>query len=208
MKHNYLLYLFLFFLIIFRSVFIGAVNNIGYLIFNNKEDLTSKVLSNKVEELEEEYNDLLDFKNNINISSNYILSNVYKSNYSYEGLLINGDDYKIGDEVITTEGLIGIIKKTYLNYSEIAYIYDCQIPVKIKSYEGKITGKDENNNLIIKELTNYNNIDVNDKIYSTNNTYIGKVIKVNKGVIDTSVISQTVNVKNINYVAVISRQVW
>ncbi len=207
MKHNYLIYIFLFFLILFRPSFINLVNNIGFLIFNQKEELTIKVLNNRVSELESEYQSLLDFKNNINITSNYVLSNIYKNNYSYDKLLINGDNYKIGDEVINKYGLIGIIKKTYLNYSEVSYIYDTNIPVKINNYEGKIVAKDEDNNIIIKELTNYNKININDKVYSVNNTYIGKVIKIDIGAIDTNVLVETVNLKDINYVAVIERQV-
>ena len=158
MKHNYLLYIFLFFLIIFRNTFVNLVNNLGFIIFNQKDELTINILNDKVKVLEKEYKDLLDFKNNINISSNYTLSNVYMNNYSYDKLLINGDNYRIGDEVISSDGLVGIIKKTFFNYSEVSFIYDTKIPVKINNNEGKIVGKDENNNILIKELTNYNNI--------------------------------------------------
>ena len=208
MKHNYLLYIFLFFLIIFRNTFVNLVNNLGFIIFNQKDELTINTLNDKIKVLEKEYQDLLDFKNNINISSNYILSNVYMNNYSYDKLLINGDNYRIGDEVVNTDGLVGIINKTYLNYSEVSFIYDTKIPVKINNNEGKIVGKDENNNIIIKELTNYNNININDKVYSVNNTYIGKVIKIDREVVDTNILVETIDLKNINYVAVLSRQVW
>lgn len=207
MKHNYLLYIFLFFLIIFRNTFVNLVNNLGFIIFNQKDELTINTLNDKIKVLEKEYQDLLDFKNNINISSNYILSNVYMNNYSYDKLLINGDNYRIGDEVVNTAGLVGIINKTYINYSEVSFIYDTKIPVKINNNEGKIVGKDENNNILIKELTNYNNININDKVYSVNNTYIGKVIKIDKEVVDTNILVETIDLKNINYVAVISRQV-
>ena len=207
MKHNYLLYIFLFFLIIFRNTFVNLVNNLGFIIFNQKDELTINILNDKVKVLEKEYKDLLDFKNNINISSNYTLSNVYMNNYSYDKLLINGDNYRIGDEVISSDGLVGIIKKTFFNYSEVSFIYDTKIPVKINNNEGKIVGKDENNNILIKELTNYNNININDKVYSVNHTYIGKVIKIDKEVVDTNILVETIDLKNINYVAVISRQV-
>ena len=207
MKPNYLLYIFLFTIIIFRSSFINLVNNLSFYFFNQKNDLTINILNNKISYLEKEYQNLLDFKNNINISSNYTLSNVYLNNYSYDKLLINGSNYQKGDEVISAEGLIGIIKNIYDNYSEVSFIYNCKIPVKINNYEGKIINKDEENNLIIKEFTNYNNININDKVYSINNTYIGKVIKIDKEIVDTKVIVKPVNTNNINYVAVISRQV-
>ncbi len=205
MKPNYLLFLILFFVILFRNVFVNVINNLESFFFNDKKILTIQILNNRVSELEKEYNALLDFKNNININFNYTLSNVYMNNYSYDKLFINGDNYKVGDEVITTEGLIGIIKSVYLNYSEVSYIYDTKIPVRINDIEGKIVSKDNDNNLIIKELTNYNNIEINDKVYSIYNTYLGKVIKIDKGDVDTKVTVKTVNTKNINYVGVIHR---
>ena len=205
MKHNYLLYLTLFAVIIFRNSFVNLVNNLGFYFFNQKDDLVVNVLNQKITYLEKEYSELLDFKNNINIKSNYTLSNVYLNNYSYDKLLINGSNYQKGDEVITLDGLIGIITNICHNYSEVSYIYNTHIPVKINNYEGKIVNKDENNNLIIKEVTNHHNININDKVYSINNTYIGKVIKIDKENIDTKLIVQPISNKNINYVAVISR---
>ncbi len=208
MKHNYLLYIIIFIFVLFRGSFINLINNINSLIFIKNNNLEINYLKERINYLEKEYNSLIDFKNNLNINSNYIISNVYMNNYSYDKLLINGNNYQINDEVINENGLIGLISKTYFNYSEIKYIYDTNIAVKINNIEGKIISKDNDNNLIIKELSNYSNININDKVYSPNNTYIGKVIKINKEDIDTSVIVQTVNLKNINYVAVISRQVW
>lgn len=205
MKHNYLLYLTLFAVIIFRNSFVNLVNNLGFYFFNQKDNLVVNVLNQKITYLEKEYSELLDFKNNIKIKSNYTLSNVYLNNYSYDKLLINGSNYQKGDEVITLDGLIGIITNIYYNYSEVSYIYNMHIPVKINNYEGKIVNKDENNNLIIKEVTNHHNININDKVYSINNTYIGKVIKIDKENIDTKLIVQPISNKNINYVAVISR---
>ena len=207
MKHNYLLYIIIFIFVLFRGSFINLINNINSLIFIKNNNLEINYLKERINYLEKEYNSLIDFKNNLNINSNYIISNVYMNNYSYDKLLINGNNYQINDEVINENGLIGLISKTYFNYSEIKYIYDTNIAVKINNIEGKIISKDNDNNLIIKELSNYSNININDKVYSPNNTYIGKVIKINKEDIDTSVIVQTVNLKNINYVAVISRQV-
>ncbi len=208
MKPNYLLYITLFLLIIFRTCFINMVNNLGEMFFNDKDELQVKVLNDKIKSLETEYAALVDFKNNINIKSNYTLTNLYMNNYSFDKLLINGDNYQKGDEVISVEGLIGIIYKTYLNYSEVSYIYDTKLPVKINNNEGKIIGKDDDNNLIVKELTNYNDISLNDKVLSTNNTYIGKVIKIDKSALDTIVKVKTVDMKNIHYVVVISRQIW
>ena len=205
MKHNYLLYIILFFIVLFRGPFIVLINNIGSLLFIKDESLEVNVLKSKIKNLELEYNSLIDFKNNINIKEEYIITNLYMNNYSFDKLLINGDNYNINDEVVNNEGLIGLIKETYLGYSEVEYIYNTNIAVKINDAEGKIVGKTDDNNLIIKQLSNYNNININDKVISTYNTYIGKVIKINKLDVDTSIIVETVNLKNNHYVAVLSR---
>ena len=205
MKHNYLLYIILFFIVLFRGPFIVLINNIGSLLFIKDESLEVNVLKSKIKNLELEYTSLIDFKNNINIKEEYIITNLYMNNYSFDKLLINGDNYNINDEVVNNEGLIGLIKETYLGYSEVEYIYNTNIAVKINDAEGKIVGKTDDNNLIIKQLSNYNNININDKVISTYNTYIGKVIKINKLDVDTSIIVETVNLKNNHYVAVLSR---
>ena len=205
MKHNYLLYIILFFIVLFRGPFIVLINNIGSLLFIKDESLEVNVLKSKIKNLELEYNSLIDFKNNINIKEEYIITNLYMNNYSFDKLLINGDNYNINDEVVNNEGLIGLIKETYLGYSEVEFIYNTNIAVKINDAEGKIVGKTDDNNLIIKQLSNYNNININDKVISTYNTYIGKVIKINKLDVDTSIIVETVNLKNNHYVAVLSR---
>jgi cell shape-determining protein MreC len=206
MKHNYTLYIILFFVILLRGLIVNFINNIGTILFVKNPNLEVNILNDKINYLEEEYNLLVDFKNNLNLNYDYIITNTYMNNYSYDKLLINGNNYNINDEVVNENGLIGIISKTYDNISEVSYIYDTNLTVKIGDFEGKIIGKDEDNNLIITELSNYNNLNLNDKVYSVNNTYIGRIIKINKEDVDTRVIAQTINLDNINYVAVVSRQ--
>lgn len=208
MKHNYTLYIILFFVILLRGLIVNFINNIGTILFVKNPNLEVNILNDKINYLEEEYNLLVDFKNNLNLNYDYIITNTYMNNYSYDKLLINGNNYNINDEVVNENGLIGIISKTYDNISEVSYIYDTNLTVKIGDFEGKIIGKDEDNNLIITELSNYNNLNLNDKVYSVNNTYIGRIIKINKEDVDTRVIAQTINLDNINYVAVVSRQSW
>ena len=207
MKHNYLLYIILFFLVLFRGSITNLVNNVGSLLFIKGNNLEVNILENRIKYLEDEYNALLDFKNNINISNDYIITNIYKNNYSFDKLIINGSNYNNGDEVVNDNGLIGIIDKTYDKYSEVKLVYDTNIAVIINNNEGKIVGKDKDNNLIIKELSNYNDININDKVTSTFNTYIGKVIKINRTEVDTNIIVSIPDTKNIHYVAVLKRQV-
>lgn len=201
MKYNYLSFIVLFLIIILKESIMQNINNIMYIRNNNLEIIT---LKNQNKELEKEYQELLTFKNNIKLDNNFTITNTLKTNYDFNKLNINGK-YNLNDEVVNENGLIGIITKTNHNFSEMTYLYNTNLTIKIDNITGKIMSKDQNNNLIIGELSNHNNININDNVYSLYNTYIGKVIKINYEVLDTTILVETPNPRNINYVAVISR---
>ena len=201
MKYNYLSFIVLFLIIILKESIMQNINNIMYIRNNNLEIIT---LKNQNKELEKEYQELLTFKNNIKLDNNFTITNTLKTNYDFNKLNINGK-YNLNDEVVNENGLIGIITKTNHNFSEMTYLYNTNLTIKIDNITGKIISKDQNNNLIIGELSNHNNININDNVYSLYNTYIGKVIKINYEVLDTTILVETPNPRNINYVAVISR---
>lgn len=201
MKYNYLSFIVLFLIIILKEPIMQNINNLMYIRNNNLE---IKTLKNQNEELEKEYQELLTFKNNIKLDNNFTITNTLKTNYDFNKLNINGK-YNLNDEVVNENGLIGIITKTNHNFSEMTYLYNTNLTIKIDNITGKIMSKDQNNNLIIGELSNHNNININDNVYSLYNTYIGKVIKINYEVLDTTILVETPKPQNINYVAVISR---
>ena len=201
MKYNYLSFIVLFLIIILKEPIMQNINNLMYIRNNNLE---IKTLKKQNEELEKEYQELLTFKNNIKLDNNFTITNTLKTNYDFNKLNINGK-YNLNDEVVNENGLIGIITKTNHNFSEMTYLYNTNLTIKIDNITGKIISKDQNNNLIIGELSNHNNININDNVYSLYNTYIGKVIKINYEVLDTTILVETPNPRNINYVAVISR---
>lgn len=200
MKNNkYILYIIVLLIILLRNNLVNLINNIGKYIVNYDDNVEIKYLKSEYNKLKNEYDNLLDFKNNIVINDKYIISNVYKNNYGLNKLIINGDNYKLNDEVLSDEGLIGVISNINNNYSEITYIYDLNIPIKINNSIGKIVGKDSSNNLIIKEI---DNVSLNDQVYSINNSYIGKVINVIKEDLGSKIIVKTIDLSNINYVIV------
>lgn len=201
MKYNYLSFIVLFLIIILKEPIMQNINNLMYIRNNNLEIIT---LKNQNKELEKEYQELLTFKNNIKLDNNFTITNTLKTNYDFNKLNINGK-YNLNDEVVNENGLIGIITKTNHNFSEMTYLYNTNLTIKIDNITGKIISKDQNNNLIIGELSNHNNININDNVYSLYNTYIGKVIKINYEVLDTTILVETPKPRNINYVAVISR---
>ena len=202
MKSNYILYLILFLVIILRSIPINLINNVGKLILKTNDNPEIRYLTNENIKLKEEYNKLLDFKNNIKFENNYIITNLYKNNYSFDKLLINGDDYNINDEVINERGLIGYISKINKNYSEVEYLYNTTMPVKINNEYGKIIGNDEDKNIIVSDIKDVN---LNDKVYSINNTYIGNVINIKDENLTKIITVKGINLDNLDYVIVVSR---
>lgn len=202
MKNNYILYLILFSVIIFRSIPINLINNVGRLLLKTNDNPEISYLTNENNKLKEEYNKLLDFKNNIKFKNNYVVTNLYKNNYSFDKLLINGDDYNINDEVINEKGLIGYISKINKNYSEVEYLYNTTMPVKINNEYGKIIGSDDDKNIIVSDIKDVN---LNDKVYSINNTYIGNVINIKDDNLTKIVTVKGINLSNLDYVIVVSR---
>lgn len=207
MKHNYLIYLILILAIIFRSTILNIINNFNQILFIRNNNLEIKLLKNEKVYLLNEYQELLDFKNNIKINNQYIITNVIKNSYGFNNLVISGSNYNLGDEVINDEGLVGIITKLNQNTSEIKFIYNTNLVVRINDETGKIAGHDEENNIVVKEISNYNNIKINDLVHSLYGTYIGKVIKIKYDILDSYLTIRPVNLYNLNYIAVLSRQI-
>ncbi len=199
MKNKSIFFLILFIIIISRNSILNLINNTFKIFLNKDNTLEINYLNNEITRLKEEYNKLLDFKNNINIDETYIITNVYKNNYGFDKLIINGDNYNLYDEVLTNEGLIGYISKINNKYSEISYIYNTKVPVRINDNYGKIISSDKDNNIIISEIDNAN---LNDSVYSVNNSYIGKVIKIDNMDLNTTITVKPIDLKNIDYVLV------
>ena len=200
MKNNkYIFLLIILLVVISRNSLVNLINNTLKSFFIKDNNIEINYLNNEINRLKNEYNNLLDFKNNININEDYYVSNIYKNNYSFDKLIINGTNYNINDEVLNNDGLIGFISKINDKYSEIKYIYNSRVPVKINNEYGKIIDSDIDNNLIVSEVENVN---INDKVYSVNNSYIGKVIKIDNNNLNKKLTIKTIDLSNINYVLI------
>lgn len=200
MKNNkYIFLLIILLVVISRDSLVNLINNTLKSFFIKDNNIEINYLNSEINRLKNEYNNLLDFKNNININEDYYISNVYKNNYSFDKLIINGTNYNINDEVLNNDGLIGFISKINDKYSEIKYIYNSRVPVKINNEYGKIIDSDIENNLIVSEVENVN---INDKVYSVNNSYIGKVIKIDNNNLNKKLTIKTIDLSNINYVLI------
>ena len=202
MKNNkYIFLLIILIVVISRNSLVNLINNTLKSFFIKDNNIEINYLNSEINRLKNEYNSLIDFKNNININEDYYISNVYKNNYSFDKLIINGTNYNINDEVLNNDGLIGFISKINDKYSEIKYIYNSRVPVKINNEYGKIIDSDIDNNLIVSEVENVN---INDKVYSVNNSYIGKVIKIDNNNLNKKLTIKTIDLSNINYLLIIN----
>lgn len=199
MKNKSIFFLILLIIILSRNSILNLINNTFKIFLIKDNTLEINYLNNEITRLKEEYNKLLDFKNNISIDETCTITNVYKNNYGFDKLIINGDNYNLYDEVLTKEGLIGYISKINNKYSEISYIYNTKVPVRINNNYGKIISSDKDNNIIISEIDDAN---LNDSVYSVNNSYIGKVIKINNMDLNTTITVKPIDLKNIDYVLV------
>ena len=199
MKNKSIFFLILLIIILSRNSILNLINNTFKIFLIKDNTLEINYLNNEITRLKEEYNNLLDFKNNISIDETCTITNVYKNNYGFDKLIINGDNYNLYDEVLTKEGLIGYISKINNKYSEISYIYNTKVPVRINNNYGKIISSDKDNNIIISEIDNAN---LNDSVYSVNNSYIGKVIKIDNMDLNTTITVKPIDLKNIDYVLV------
>lgn len=205
MKYKYSLFIVVFLFVLLREPFLCLITNINKFFTVPSNDLEMNLVKSKNIYLEKEYEKLLDFKNNIDITYDYIITNTIVNSYGFDKILINGNDYDINDEVVNKNGLVGLISKVNGKHSEVTPIYDTKILVKINDIEGKILRKDDNNNLIVGNLSNYDDINVNDKVYSNKDSYIGKVVSVSKRDVNTEVVVETTTIQKNCYVAVIRR---
>ncbi len=205
MKYKYSLFIVVFLFVLLKEPFLCLITNINKFFTVPSNDLEMNLVKSKNIYLEKEYEKLLDFKNNIDITYDYIITNTIVNSYGFDKILINGNDYDINDEVVNENGLVGLISKVNGKNSEVTPIYDTKILVKINDIEGKILRKDDNNNLIVCDLSNYDDINVNDKVYSNKDSYIGKVVSVSKRDVNTEVVVEITTIQKNSYVAVIRR---
>lgn len=182
---DYFLLLGVFLLFIFSS----NINRFLTAINPNLE--TDKITINYDKHLKEELDNLkniynIDYSDNINLTVSRVK---YRNVYEYTDTLTIFKGFKNGlqkgDAVLTNDGLVGVISKTYEYYSIVNLITSnkSNISVKIENAVGVL--KCEENTLIVSNINNYESVNIGDEIYTSglgnlpDNIYIGKVKSVN-----------------------------
>lgn len=169
--------------------------------------------------LESEYNELLKINEiNYNANLNVAISRIlYRDIYDYHNYITiykgSNDNLEEGMVVINESGLVGVVTKVNKNNSIVRLItsVDSNISVKINEYLGIL--KVSNGSLIVSDLSNYDNINVGDKIYTSGignligDIYIGEVREItlnNTNIEKIITVTPAVDFDNLKYIAVIS----
>lgn len=192
-------------------------NVLGVFKLDNKYyDAIIELKDEKIKYLENEYKSYDEFSKNINlIEYNYIISRVtYKESYNTNKYQIQygiKNNISKGLAVINEYGLIGKITDIDHNTSTLTTLKELKdVSVVIEDNYGKLNYDYETNNFIISDISNYDKVYVNDKVYTSGygtikeNLYIGKVIKVENDTISKKVyMSSEVDFNNLNYVLIV-----
>lgn len=181
---DYIILLGVFLLFLFAS----QVNR--FLIAINPNLNTSKIVINYDKHLKEELDNIkkindVEFNDNLDI----IVSRVkYRDVYEYSNTLTifkgSKNNINVGDAVLTNNGLVGIISKTYDYYSVVSLITNKKSNISVKINDAVGVLKLENGKLVVTSINNYKNISIGDEIYTSglgnlpDNIYVGKVKKV------------------------------
>lgn len=198
-----------------------------YLIYLSKDiifktfdntNLTNFMCNTKEMHYEREYQDLsamlkLEVPNYEIIYSQVIFRNLYKF---YDSITISKgstDNIKEGSLVLSDKGLIGIVNKSYANYSEVNLLTSSStnLSVKINESYGILTSKDDQ--IYVKNIKLNNEIKEGDLIYTSGLTstpkdiLIGRIKNITKDNLELEYIIEVesfADFNNLNYVGVIS----
>lgn len=181
---DYIILLGVFLLFLFAS----QVNRFLTAINPNLD--TSKIVINYDKHLKEELDNIkkindIKFDDNLDI----IVSRVkYRDVYEYSNTLTifkgTKNNVNVGDAVLTNNGLLEIINKTYDYYSVVSLITNKKSNISVKINDAVGVLKLENSKLVVTSINNYKNISIGDEIYTSglgnlpDNIYVGKVKKV------------------------------
>ena len=217
-RFNVFVVILLLLMILFRDNVLIIFNNV-YNLFRKQNDYKEAeilVLEEKVKYLENEYNELNNFKKSLSLYANYnylVTRVIFRENYFYNAKLIleGGSDDKIksGMAVINENGLVGIIGDVYKNTCELILLSNVKnLSVNINGTYGKLIYED--NLFKIKDISRDANINLNDEVYTSTlgnikeQIYIGKVDSFKDKTIEKEIVIESdVDFLNLNYLLIV-----
>ena len=198
----------IFYVVIFLSFVICCLlsNLFVYLRYDDKEYINSKILEIENIELKNKYKELSKFINGDIKNFNYVIGKVrYRDLYSfYEKIIVNVSDVNVGEAVVNSEGLIGIISDVKDNNVSVRLLTSkYNVSVSIGECYGNLSnGKVD---MIEKEC----NVSVGDKIYTSGlndivkGIYVGEVSNIIEDELGLVLDVKLIDNRNLNYVGVI-----
>lgn len=175
-------------------------------------DVREKNLNEKEKEFIETYNfdDYLEYKIEY---SKILFRDIYYMNHNITIYKGSNDGIKEDNLVINEDGLVGIVKKVNNSSSvvELLYSKNTSMSVLVNGYYGLL--KCQNGKLIIEGINNIANIQVGDKVTTSDisiypeNILIGKVSEIDYDKYEIEqilTITPTVNFDSIRYIGVIT----
>lgn len=198
----------IFYVVIFLSFVICCLlsNLFVYLRYDDKEYINSKILEIENIELKNKYKELSKFINGDIKNFNYVIGKVrYRDLYSfYEKIIVNVSDVNVGEAVVNSEGLIGIISDVKDNNVSVRLLTSkYNVSVSIGECYGNLSnGKVD---MIEKEC----NVSVGDKIYTSGlndivkGIYVGEVSNIIEDELGLILDVKLIDNRNLNYVGVI-----
>ena len=197
------------------SFFYGNLLGV-FKLDNNYYDAIIELKDEKIEYLTKEYKEYDEFSKSLNlIDYNYKISKIlYKNSYNTNKYTIQygkNNDISKGLGVTNEFGLVGKISDVDELTSTLTTLKDLKdISVVINDNYGKLNYNYELNEFIVTDISNYDNVYVNNKVYTSGygtikeNLYIGKVIRIENDTISKKVyIKSDVNFNDLNYVLIV-----
>ena len=192
---NSIIFIILIIVILFNQnilIFLGNINKM-FLKDNQTTNLEIEILKTENNELKNNINELKNYVNLNNYDFEYEVSTIIVRNIYqiYETITIEkGSNYGIkkGMPVLNEHGLVGVVEKVNKKTSEVLLITSnkTDISIKVSNSFGILSGY-EKNYLIGSQISNYDDINIGDLVYTSGlgtlpkDLYVGKVKEINLG---------------------------
>ena len=212
------LYIIIFILVVMLreniSFFYGNVLGV-FKLDNNYEKGVIKLKDEEIKYLKKEIKDMRDFSNLQLVNYNYLISKVlYKESYNTTNYIIQyGLDNKvsIGSGVVNEFGMVGKITSVDKKTSQLTTLKELDsVSVLINNVIGKLYFDYDEEEFIVKDISNYDEIHINDEVYTSGygtikeNLYIGKVKMIVNDVYSKKVyVESSVDFNSLNYLLIV-----
>ena len=183
---------------------------------NNYYEGIINLKDEKIKYLEKEYKSYDEFSENIElVDYSYKISKIlYKESYNtskYKVQYGKNDNVLNGMAIMNENGLVGKITSVDKKTSEFTILKELKdVSVVINNTYGKLNYDYNNNLFVVSDISNYDNVKINDKVYTSGygvikeNLYIGKVIIIeNENISKKIYVKSNIDFNNLNYVLIV-----